>query len=107
MLFVYSCDDGAETAEFVAAPAGTRCPPYWLPVWLPIAASAGPRLVCDLRHGPLHGCVMEWDEYRAASVEKRWTSVTAMLTEIADALEYGTDIDGCQPQRSDGTLDWW
>ena len=50
---------------------------------------------------------MEWDEYEAAVLEPRSPSTATMLAEIADALEHGTDIKGCQPEAcNDGTLDW-
>jgi hypothetical protein len=54
-----------------------------------------------------HGYIMEWDKYEAATLEPRWPSVAAMLTEIADALQHRTDIHGYQPDAcDDGTLDW-
>ncbi|MET0236953.1 MAG: SMI1/KNR4 family protein [Kibdelosporangium sp.] len=108
MLEVASCDDDADIAALVAEPAGSPCTPYWLPVWLPIAHDGGGcYLFTDLRHGPSHGCVMKWDKYEAATLEPRWPSITAMLTEIANALRDGTDIHGHQPEaRADGTLDW-
>lgn len=107
MLDVASCDDDAETAELANQPAGSPCT-YWLPAWLPIAQDGmGSYLFTDLRTGPRHGCIMNWDKYGAAGNEPRWPSVAAMLAEIAHALENGTDIEGRQPEvREDGTLDW-
>jgi hypothetical protein len=77
-------------------------------VWLPIADDGGGGyLFADLRHGPSHGCVMQWDKCEAATLKPQWPSVTTMLAEIADALQHKTDIDGCQPEaHDDGTLDW-
>ena len=106
MLEVAAAGDAA-TAALVAEPAGSPCT-CWLPVWLPIAHDGGGcYLFADLRHGPAHGCVMAWDEYEGAVLEPRWSSTTVMLTEIADALEHGTDVDGSRPEAcDDGTLDW-
>ncbi|MFB9909061.1 SMI1/KNR4 family protein [Allokutzneria oryzae] len=108
MLEAASCEDDAETAVLLAEPAGSPCTPYWLPLWLPIAHDGGGNyLFADLRSGPLTGCIMQWDEDEAAVTEPSWPSTAAMLAEIADALERGTDIEGYQPDaRDDGTLDW-
>jgi cell wall assembly regulator SMI1 len=108
MLAIASCEDAMETAALVAEPAGSPCSPCWLPVWLPIAQDGGGNnLFIDLRQGPMHGCVMEWDKYEKALGEPLWPTVAAMLAEIADAVEHGTDIEGYQPHAcNDGTLDW-
>ncbi|MDQ7908289.1 SMI1/KNR4 family protein [Phytohabitans sp. ZYX-F-186] len=108
MLDIASCQDRAETATLVATPAGSPRTPYWLPVWLPIAHDGGGcNLFIDLRPGPLHGCVMQWDKYEAAGLKPRWPSVATMLAEIAHALQHHTDVDGYQPEAlDDGTLDW-
>ena len=107
MLEVDSCADDTELAALIAQPAGSPCT-CWLPVWLPIAHDGGGNhLFVDLRPGLLNGCIMEWDEYEAAVLEPRSPSTATMLAEIADALEHGTDIKGCQPEAcNDGTLDW-
>jgi cell wall assembly regulator SMI1 len=108
MLEVAPCKDDAEAAALVAEPAGSPCTPYWLPVWLPIAYDGGGcYLFTDLRGGPRHGCIMQWGEYAAATLEPQWPGIGAMLADIAGALHHGTDIDGYQPEaRDDGTLDW-
>lgn len=99
-------DDG-ELAALVAQPAGSPCSPYWLPVWLPIAHDGGGGyLFVDLRPGPSHGCVMQWDEYEAAAQEPEWPDTATMLAEIADALAHGTEIKGYRPEAHDGTVDW-
>ncbi|KPM56676.1 hypothetical protein ACG83_01940 [Frankia sp. R43] len=36
----------------------------------------------------------------------RWPSLAAMLTDIADAVETGTDLGIWRPQVVDGRLDW-
>ncbi|GIJ45326.1 hypothetical protein Val02_22120 [Virgisporangium aliadipatigenens] len=43
----------------------------------------------DLRVGPAHGCVSEWDHEEGFLQPPTWTGVTDMLTDIADALEFG------------------
>lgn len=85
-----------EEAAFEAAalrePAGTQCPELWLPAWLPIAADGcGWELFVDLRGGPSHGCVMEWDKYGGAERDPVWPNVTAMLDFALRALEGDND----------------
>ncbi|WP_439657987.1 SMI1/KNR4 family protein [Lentzea sp. HUAS TT2] len=68
-------------------PAGTPCVDIWLPAWLPVAADgSGHELFADLRGGPRHGCVMEWDKYSGADSEPLWPNVTAMLDDTLRAL---------------------
>jgi hypothetical protein len=43
----------------------------------------------DLRPGPWHGCVSEWDHEQGFLDVPSWRGITAMLTDIADALESG------------------
>jgi hypothetical protein len=104
--------------------AGDECRGGWQPEFasfVPIANSGtGDCLVVDLRPGPLRGCAMEW--YNHGGLAARWPSVTAMLTDIADALEHGrpedrdpTDVECVHRTRvwgqlavfrADGTLAW-
>jgi cell wall assembly regulator SMI1 len=91
------------------AAAGTPCYLGWLPVWLPIARDeSGNELFVDLRLGPLHGCVMEFDEVDCASQPPGWPTVRAMLADVANALTTGIAIgvDRLQPQLADGRLEW-
>lgn len=87
----------------------------WLPVWLPIASDGGGTdLFVDLRDGPAHGCVVEYDKVGAAGSENwqepdvsRWPSVGAMLADVAEALEQETPIGGDRIWVSDdGTISW-
>lgn len=56
--------------------------------FVPIAGdSAGRLLFVDLRGGPLHGCVGEWDDGFVDVVH--WPSVAEMLGDVADALVHG------------------
>ncbi|GAA2640441.1 SMI1/KNR4 family protein [Actinomadura fulvescens] len=102
--------DADEIAELEAQPAGSWCD-TWLAPWMPIATSqGGQELFVDLRQGPLHGCVREYDKVGAAESAPRWTDVGAMLTDIAGALEQGTEISGLYAGHvevtRDGSLCW-
>jgi cell wall assembly regulator SMI1 len=58
--------------------------------FLPIAADGHGRfLFVDLRGGPLHGCVGEWDDAGSFVDVVSWPSVAEMLSDVADALVYG------------------
>ena len=58
--------------------------------FVPIAADGDGRyLFVDLRGGPLHGCVGEWDDTGGFVDVISWPSVAEMLGDIADALEHG------------------
>ncbi|MGW6442550.1 SMI1/KNR4 family protein [Lentzea sp. NPDC055074] len=74
-------------AAALREPAGTPCVDIWLPAWLPVASDgSGWELFVDLRGGPSHGCVMEWDKYSGADSGPLWTDVTAMFDDAARAL---------------------
>jgi cell wall assembly regulator SMI1 len=79
----------------------------WLPGFLPIATDGGGAdLFVDLRSGPEHGCVREFDKVYTDG-NPRWANVTAMLADIADALANLSAIDGFHPRLDhDGTLHW-
>jgi len=71
----------------VSALAGTPCDFMWLPQWLPIAADGGGTdLFVDLRPGPAHGSVGEYYSDAWAFAGPTWDSVTAMLTDVGDAM---------------------
>lgn len=58
--------------------------------FVPIASDGhGRYLFVDLRGGPLHGCVAEWDDAGGFADVISWPSVAEMLSDIADALEHG------------------
>jgi cell wall assembly regulator SMI1 len=58
--------------------------------FLPIAGNGHGRfLFVDLRGGPLHGCVAEWDDGATFVDVIWWPSVAEMLGDIADALVHG------------------
>jgi cell wall assembly regulator SMI1 len=70
-------------------PAGTPGPeddiPIWIPAWFPFAGDGGGGLLIDLRHGPLHGCVLSFDRY-TNPIGPVWLSVTAMWSDVARRL---------------------
>ncbi|MBB4911715.1 SMI1/KNR4 family protein [Actinophytocola algeriensis] len=96
-----------DIAALVDEPAGTPVS-GWLPVWLPVAGDGGGGdLFVDVRSGPLSGCVMRWDKVEAAEFEPLWPSISVMLSDIADALEHGVEIDGVRAVVvEDQMLDW-
>jgi cell wall assembly regulator SMI1 len=106
-------DDAQELAEMAAEPAGTPGG-QWLSVWLPIAGG-GYELFVDLRPGPAHGCVMSYDSEGGAA-PPLWPSVTAMLADVAEAMEqdrwvhdhriWGAD-DGRIEWDNHGRGGWW
>ncbi|MGS2618981.1 SMI1/KNR4 family protein [Micromonospora sp. LZ34] len=59
--------------------------------FVPIAEDGcGQLLFVDLRPGPLHGCVSEWDHEQDFLDLPIWESVAAMLTDVAGALQSGS-----------------
>jgi hypothetical protein len=70
------------------------------------AAAAGQTWFVDLRSGPMYGCVREFDRV-STDGKPRWANVTAMLADIAHALENHSPIDGSRAHLNhDGTLYW-
>ena len=58
--------------------------------FVPIAGNGhGRYLFVDLRGGPLHGCVAEWDDVDSFVDVVSWPSVAEMLGDVADALVHG------------------
>ncbi|WP_143138675.1 SMI1/KNR4 family protein [Lentzea waywayandensis] len=75
-------------ARKLGEPAGSLIGDLWLPLFVPIAVSAsGSYLFVDLREGPLHGCVMPFDNVEGADEEPLWENVAAMLAGVAEWLE--------------------
>lgn len=65
--------------------------PRFLPSFLPIAMSpGGDGLIVDLRHGDAYGAVFLWDHETWVLGVPLWSSVAAMLQDIAAALGSGT-----------------
>ncbi|MGU3587373.1 SMI1/KNR4 family protein [Rhodococcus sp. C26F] len=79
----------------------------FVPEFVPFAGRDGNLLFVDTRPGRLHGCVTEFDKVGADDVGPRWGSISALLAELADSLEYGTVFDGrWVPTVADGRLEW-
>jgi cell wall assembly regulator SMI1 len=80
----------------------------FLPSFVPIGENiAACFLFVDTRPGPQFGCVNDWDRDEGAlSDEPKWASVTAMLEEVATAVETGQACDGWRPTVTDGVLAW-
>jgi cell wall assembly regulator SMI1 len=104
-------EEGDDIATLIAReqakPAGSPCY-LWLPKWMPVATDyGGLDVFVDLRDGPAHGCVMTYDKVGACDEPPLWPSVSAMLHEIAEALDRDTVAGGCRPTvDADKRLDW-
>lgn len=76
------------------------------PEFIPFAGRDGYLLVVDTRLGPMHGCVTEFDKVDADATGPRWVSVSALLTDLADSLETGSEFfGGWGPHVIGGQLD--
>ncbi|MFF5078542.1 SMI1/KNR4 family protein [Actinoplanes sp. NPDC000266] len=88
-------------------PAGSACHGVWLPQWLPVAGNgSGDDLFVDLRPGPAFGCVGRFDHEIWEYDGPRWPGITAVLTEVGEALATGRAINHQQPRIVDGRLSW-
>lgn len=108
----------AEQEESLAAENGEDHARF-LPEFLPIAMSpGGDGLIVDLRPGRHHGAIYVWDHERWGLGVALWDSVSAMLQDIAGALESHTPalarhaaLGGAEAARTgkiddSGDLDW-
>ncbi len=78
------------------------------PAWIPIAGDGfSDELVVDLRPGPLHGCVVEWEQEAARVTTPEWAGVSSMLADVHRALTEGAPAGHSHPTvTEDGRLDW-
>jgi cell wall assembly regulator SMI1 len=98
--------DWYDTARLEAEPAGTAAMMF-LPSFVPIAEDlCGNDLFVDTRLGPRRGCVTRFVKSDADSWGPAWRSVTAMLAELATALEQGRAVGGFEPRVEGGRLVW-
>lgn len=106
---VYELPDVAESVPSLsdrAQPAGTPSGKF-LPDYITFADRDGYELFCDTRQGPLAGCVTEYARENADDAGPEWTSIGAMLADLAESLETGQPFaDGWIPQLSDGAFAW-
>jgi cell wall assembly regulator SMI1 len=105
-LRAWAGDPGDAVARLQTEPAATAAGMF-LPSFVPIAEDqSGSDLIVDTRHGEAHGCVTEYDKTDADNSGPRWPSVTAMLTDVAEALHATSPIGYWQPEVEDGRLNW-
>jgi cell wall assembly regulator SMI1 len=79
----------------------------FLPVFVPIGEDyTGCTLFVDCRAGQLFGCVTGYMREDADSDGPTWTSVSAMLQDVANALEHDGVSNGYRPKVEDGLLTW-
>lgn len=98
--------DWYDTAWLEAEPAGTAAMMF-LPSFVPIAEDLGGNdLFVDTRQGPRRGCVTEFAKGDADTWRPAWPSVTAMLAELASALEQGRAVGGFRPRVEGAHLAW-
>jgi hypothetical protein len=90
--------------DYYAGSAGSS----YHPAWIPIAGDGfSDELVVDLRPGPLHGCVLEWEQEAAQVWRPEWAGLSAMLSDVHRALTEGVSAGHSQPTvTEDGRLDW-
>ncbi|MDV6260010.1 SMI1/KNR4 family protein [Rhodococcoides yunnanense] len=79
----------------------------WLPEFIPFAGLDGNFLFVDSRPGPLHGCVSEFEKVGADDRGPQWISLSAMLADLADALDTsGTFAEVWRPSIVNSQLEW-
>lgn len=101
-----------DVAAEVTKPAGTPAATM-LPGFIPFASSGADTLFVDTRHGPLHGSVNLWPDQDWVYKPPLWRSPSAMLDDLAFALERNTTMamrvslwSTYQPYIEDHRLDW-
>ncbi|MDO1486954.1 Uncharacterised protein [Rhodococcus rhodochrous] len=87
-------------------PAGTISFTY-LPAYIPIAQNdQGDLLVVDTRAGEESGCVRDFAGEDADQSMMMWSSIDALIDEVASAVQHSEPCFGWMPVVNDGTLDW-
>lgn len=88
-----------------AAPAGSPAEVF-VPELIPIADdAAGTSLCVDTRGGLLHGCVAEYSASAGGS-RPLWSSVSAMVADVVDAIRVRGTFQGEWTPTISGTLAW-
>lgn len=97
-----------QVSEHARGPAGSFAR-TWVEAFVPISRDgAGNAYFVDLRSGDRRGCVNRFDHEEGALQQPIWDSVTAMLKDVAEALEQGRPSAGWQPEvTTNGTLSWY
>ncbi|WP_433664130.1 SMI1/KNR4 family protein [Nocardia sp. CA-128927] len=88
-----------------AMPAGTPAG-IFLPQFVPIADRDGATLVVDTRPGDRTGCIIEYTAEGSDDEGPLWISLAAMLTNLADSYEAGTEFLRYRPSVVAGELTW-
>ncbi|HVV77272.1 MAG TPA: hypothetical protein VHC43_14675 [Mycobacteriales bacterium] len=79
----------------------------WGDAFIPLSTDTmGNTYFVDLRPGPMHGCIKEYDHEQGALYDPEWPSLEAMLEAVASALETGGVVGDGRPDVDDGRLDW-
>jgi hypothetical protein len=106
--FADRSDEHWGTAEEVDGASAATLGVRWSRHWLPLATSGlGVVLFADLRYGRLRGCVMKYDRIEGADSPPVWPTISAMLSDIADALDHdGTAADHRPYVDEEARLDW-
>ncbi|MCL2536026.1 MAG: SMI1/KNR4 family protein, partial [Nocardiaceae bacterium] len=92
----YELPDTPESAPSEAdrdRDAGTSVGTH-LPDFVAFAYRDGRELFCDTRTGDLSGCITEYAREDGDSRGPIWASISAMLSDLADAIETGAPLDG-------------
>lgn len=98
-------DDGT-VSDGEQEPAGYMAWAF-LPSFVPIGENiAACFLFVDTRPGRQFGCVTAWDRDEGALSDPIWPSVTAMIDDVASAVEESRECDGWQPTIENGVLAW-
>ncbi|WP_405792950.1 SMI1/KNR4 family protein [Streptomyces sp. NBC_00029] len=81
--------------------------PWWHPQWIPWAQSDGDSDVIDMREGPGQGRLGSAAHDDTGHFHDGWPSLATYLAAVADAFEYGSEVDGDVPfLTTEGTV-WW
>jgi cell wall assembly regulator SMI1 len=95
-----------DIARVESQPAGSVASMF-LPSFIPIAEDqSGSDMFVDTRTGPLYGCVTEFFKGNADFAGPAWSSVSAMLADVAEGLRVGRPVKRRQPVVSDQQLHW-
>ena len=87
-------------------PAGTMSFTY-LSAYIPIAENdQGDLLVVDTRAGEQHGCVRNFAGEDADQSMMVWSSIEALVGDVASAVERSEPCFGWLPVVKNGALDW-
>ncbi|RIJ76817.1 hypothetical protein D1871_10350 [Nakamurella silvestris] len=102
----YFDPDARSIQQGEGEPAGREAMMF-LPSFIPIGGADPYYLFVDVRPGEQSGCVTAWDHTAADQHGPIWPSLTAMVADLAAALEGGTECNGYLPGVHQGRLGWY